>query len=252
MNSDVYNENISDELLGCFVDNELDAEEHQIILQAQLKYPSIQKRVCEMRQLKQLVHLARPETGSSEKKIIPPSLCSMNKLYLAAAAIILILSGALFNSMYQYGEQNIAQKNHFAYTNPNLQTVMNASTTSEQTNIVIHINKKNTYNMDTILADIKNALQESRISNTPMRIEVVTSGPGLYLLGALKKHNLKTINKLYAQFGNVSFVVCQKTLNIFRDKTHQLNDIPAAMVLTASATDFIKLRQAQGWKYVPI
>ena len=265
MSNSLLTENISDEILNCFVDNELDTEEHQQILQAQLDYPSVHQRICNLRHLKQLTLAARPLSQNQSIDIKTFTLFSMWKNGIAAAVILFIMTGVYISYFFQLPDPNNQSKqsltnvttikplkqNTFVYSNPLLKSAMTDSTIYNKVNVIFHISK-NIKDLDDVLNDINKALIDSKINNKSLQIEVITSGSGLHLLDALPKDNLDAINKLYTQYGNISFLVCQKTLNKYRQKTKKLRKIPKSMLLTKSSADLIKLRRSQGWRYIPI
>ena len=242
-------DNVSDELLNAFIDNELDKEEHLQMLQALLRYPSINLRVCELRQLKELVASARPQEQPVNTNKLRYCLGRINMRAIAASLLLLIAVGTLSISTYKSWQK---PANSYTYTYQEINPALNMLATHNKTNIVFHINKNNVHLIDTLFTDIEKLLVDPRVHDKNIRIEVLTSGSGLYLLDTLSDKHKDQINHLYTQHENISFVICQKTLTKFRKQTKKLNQLPRGMVLTASAPELIKLRRKQGWTYISI
>jgi len=251
--------NVSDELLNAFVDSELDKEEHLQLLQAQLKYPSIHNRICELRQIKELVSSARhqqPSDNDFEQRAYAKvrktrvKKTQARKTGIIAASVLLLITIGIIS--FAIPLSWLTPNNAYSYAHTEIKSVVNKTNPRDKINIVFHVNKNNVRALETLFTDIENLLVDPGAHNKNIRIEVLTSGPGLPLLDTLSVKHLKLINRLYTQHENISFVVCQQTLKIFRDKTKKLDQLPRGMVLTASAPELIKLRRSQGWTYISI
>lgn len=244
-------DNVSDELLNAFVDNELDRKEHLQLLQTQLKYPAIHLRICELRQIKELVSSARHQEPSNHDSSQQPRARTRKNRSMAASLMILVTIGTIvFIAQAAWLKPDNTARYRYAY--PQIKVVLNKLDARNKTNIVFHINKNNVHSLEALFTDIQRLLIDPRTENKNIRIEVLTSGPGLPLLDTLSEKHLKLIQQLYTQHENISFIVCKQTLTKFRKETKRLQQLPKGMVLTASAPELIKLRRAQGWNYIHI
>lgn len=244
-------DHVSDELLNAFVDNELDRKEHLQLLQAQLKDPAIHLRICELRQIKELVGSARHQEPSNHDSSRQTHTRGRKSRSIAASVMFLVTIGIIV-FMAQPSWLKPDNTRNYTYAYPQIKVVLNKLDTRNKTNIVFHINKNNMHSLEALFTDIQRLLIDPRTENKNIRIEVLTSGPGLPLLDTLSEKHRQLIQQLYTQHENISFIVCKQTLTKFRKKTKKLKQLPKGMVLTASAPELIKLRRAQGWNYIHI
>lgn len=240
---------ISEELIHAFVDGELDPHERQQVILAMAENPEIAREVDELQKLKELIMAARPDekTLSEFSAISKTGKSFMSKCTTLAttslAASILLGVLLLMNNMRHDVQPSSLAEN----------SVENI-TTSDQSNVqksrvLLHVNRNDTATAAQLFEKLNSILSQN---NKHQRIEVVASGPGLSLLRAETSPFPEKIRQIRSQHDNVVFIACQTTLNRLMMKINRKVPLLPEAMLTASGPELIKLRKAQGWKYINI
>lgn len=111
-----------------------------------------------------------------------------------------------------------------------------------QHKIVFDFVKADTADFSVMIRQINNILKEA----ADTKVEVVCSGPGIFMLVDNKTNVRKEIEKLQSGF-NVSFAVCANTMrNKNVDKSRLL---PQAIVVPVAILE-ISSREQEGWSYI--
>jgi len=245
-------QSVPDELLHAYVDDELDAEERQYVLDVQVKDAGIEKEICELRKLKDLLKSARPVkeeiTGAlhfPKKKyyLFNHRLVAMPVLLLL---VLLVVAGIFFNQGKESRVKNIAM------IYPDVKEFIETHTESRSLKLVLHINRADRDSAKHLFAQLNYLLQTTQDNNRMLRVEVVASGPGLSLVRKNKSPYPEKIREIRNHYDNVVFVACQSTLDrLVKVKNKEIQILPDAMI-TTSGPELIELRKSQGWAYIKI
>lgn len=117
-----------------------------------------------------------------------------------------------------------------------------ASAQNKEQKIVFDFVKADTSDFRIMVAQINNVLKEAPYTT----VEVVCSGPGLYLLVADKTNMSKDMEEIQKVF-NVNFTACANSMHRMNvDKTRLL---PFAKIVPVAILE-LSYRQQEGWSYI--
>ncbi len=255
----------SEEVLNAFVDGELDTEEHKRVVKAQLESTEVAQAICQLRLLKDLVNVARPqntqETFSSKSPPISIDLKTVRRFQtrfqarfparpfaFSSVAVALLLAAAV--SLYLPERHGEPAGPVLRY--PDMTSLLAASEQVDALDIVIHLKHAQRGALKRLMRQLETALIDARDDNRFLRIEVVASGPGL---GALREDVSPVASEIHAlrsQFPNIKFVACGKTRQRIAKNENKTVPILPDAVLVASGPKQISLRRSQGWVFVEV
>ena len=173
------NQNISEERLNLFIDEQLDAEDMDAIHKAVLEDASLRERVCQLKAVRELVGYAYSEVPPSRYESEQSKL-SRPGFYRAIAASILVFIGVLLGwTTYGYtpnAVKAVSAENAFQY-------VANRVTVDhQQRKIVLHIDSGDIKVVNAALDEADQLLATYRRANTQMKLDVVTNKGGINIL----------------------------------------------------------------------
>jgi intracellular sulfur oxidation DsrE/DsrF family protein len=207
---------ISNELLNAYLDNELDSEERAEILAALENDAAMARRLCELRNTKELTQLAYGMTPSSQSK---DTYWKYGKQYasLAVAATLFLTVGALVgwfahdgmyvNSIVPAGQQQIAS---------------NSSQTSlpleaEAKKVILHIDTGDAGRLKAALDSAEDLLVTSQANGNPLELEIIANADGLDLLRVDTAIYSDRISKLSEKYDNLSILACSRAIKRLQD-----------------------------------
>lgn len=244
------NDQISDELINSFVDEQLSSAEKSEMLEAINKDEELSARVCEAQRLKVLVSHAyqrppQPKSATSRRSGLSASYWN------ALAASVLLMVGSTSGWLAHHwldagGAQSSVQA---AYT---LKPGQIANDWSGQEKVVLHIGSSEPRKLQASLDRAEYLLNHFRKAGQPANVELLVSGGGLNLLRADVSPHAERIRTMQAAYDNLIFVVCNQSIERLREKGVDVKLLPEARQAPDSALDEVVLRLRQGWNYVSI
>ena len=240
---------VSNEMLNAFVDDELEDEERQDLLTAQVDDARIAQAICELRVLKDLVKSARPTIEGTAWLEIPRRPWFMNWLTAAAVAFMAVLLGVA-GMWYQADPADSNRQLSTAHAS--VDALLQASLASKQLKLVFHVKQRGNVAAEDLFAQLERMLQHASDESRNLHIQVIASGAGLSLLRKDESLYLEKVSFLSTHYDNVDFVACQRSM--LRQATAEdkdINILPEALI-TYSGPELIKRRQRQGWATIII
>jgi intracellular sulfur oxidation DsrE/DsrF family protein len=239
------NNEISDERLNLFIDEQLDKDEMNEIRQLLLDDKVLRERVCQLKAVRELVGYAYSEVPASRfdkedsrfYRGMPKSL---------AASIMLVIGVVLGWSTYEYspvGSNGISAENTFQYV------ANHVSVDHQQRKIVLHIDSGDLKVVNAALNEADHLLATYQKANTPMQLEVVTNKGGINILRKDVSPYAERIQKLIEEHG-VSFYACQRSVA----KAHKVEGTEIILIpgvhTDKTASELIPDRLKKGWVYI--
>ncbi|MDH4133935.1 MAG: hypothetical protein OEV31_04035 [Gammaproteobacteria bacterium] len=254
------NENrLSSEFLNAFVDNQLAAEEKSRAYMEISQSEALNREVCELRKLHDLVQLAYTD-------IEPPSSRERNawrlRLRLGIAASVMlalgIALGVAFSTKFQplTSDHAAVDASHGGYDEKALSvyTPVPARTpaATPESKVLVHITYDDASRIDQALQDIEGLLHYYRDRKQSARVEIVTNGRGLNLLRLDTSRHARKVAALQKEFDNLTFAACQNTLDrIKREQNTTVQLLPGVIVIDSGMAEIMR-RQDQGWSYLQV
>jgi uncharacterized protein len=246
----IHNQNISDEFLNAFVDNEPESDEKSEIFDTIGQDEALKNRVCELRSLKEMVQYAYQQPPSHRSSHIKklstwrPPYQDMRRL--ATCVFLLLLGGGLGWLISAESESKIDLKllNQF-------QAMQSNDIAEEPGKIIVQVSNSNLVRLKAALDETENLLGTYKRANRQLRVEIIANGGGVDLLRSDVSPYRKRIGLMKAKYPNLDFLACSQTISKLQQKgiiVHLLPNIGVA----SSAAEEINKRLLQGWDYVRI
>lgn len=244
------NNDISNELLNAYLDNELDSEERGEIMAALEKDPALAGRLCELRNTKELTQFAYS---------IPPSVRHKGTQWkygkqfmtMAMAATLFLAVGSLVgwfahdrlgvNSIMQAGEGQII----FDSSQASLPVDV------EQKKVILHIDTAEPDRLTAALDSAEDLLITSAANGNQLDLEIIANARGLDLLRVGTTPFAERITELTEKYDNLSILACSRAIKRLEDLGIKVKLVPEAGI-APSALDQIVDRLRQGWVYIKV
>jgi uncharacterized protein len=240
------NQEISDEFLNSFVDNQLDSAEKTQAFDAISRNESLKDRVCELRGLKELMQHAysQPLTHTrSSRRLLRPWT---NQFQALAACLLLLLGGISGWLTHSWASrQNSQEMTAIIQSTPGYQAIANTR------KVIVHVNTSNPIKLKAALDETEGLLDNYRKANHQIEVELIANQRGVDLLRTNVSAYTERLNLLRVKYPNVNFLVCGKTIAKLKSDGENVQLLPHTGI-ASSAADQINKRMHEGWGYIRI
>lgn len=234
---------LSDEQLNAFIDAELGESEQIEIFSAVARDPELEKKLCRLRQLKEMLKIsyAQPPTP-----VFPMSWPFMrparHHLALAGLALLTLVVGFVlgFNFKPPQAPQTQAEILHASRL---------PQTALIREKILFHIDSIEDERIQQNFAMLENILNANKDSAHHLHLEVVANSEGLNVVRANSPYADK-IQQLSLKYRNLSFLACSVAMeNTARKEGKPVQLLPDVYQIDAAMAQIAR-RLQQGWTYV--
>ncbi len=242
----MHNQNISDEHLNSFVDDQLDSAEKNQTYDAISQDEKLQEKVCGLRGLKEVIQHAY----SHPPAYVRPSARrprSWATNYQALAACLLLLLGGVSGWLTHTWSSRESNREITSM----IQATQHSETISETRKVIIHVIKSSPKKIMTALDETEGLLDNYKRANRQIQVEIIANKRGVDLLRSGVSAHEKRISLMQEKYPNLRFMVCGKTLSKLRNDGESVDLLPHTEIAT-SAADQINKRLHQGWGYIRI
>lgn len=245
------NQNISDEFLNSFVDNELGSKEKNEIFDAINQDEALKQRVCELRGLKEMVqHAYRPlpttEASPVKKLRFWQQPYMQNMPSLAACMLLLLLGGGSGWLMSAWS----ASKSDFKIVHL-FQPIPGSGIGEESGRIIVHVSNSNPVRLKTALDETEGLLEAYKRSNRQLKVEIIANGGGVDLLRSDVSSFGMRIGLMQAKYPNLDLLACSQTIGKLQKRGVIVRLLPNTGIVSSAAEEINK-RLLQGWDYVRV
>jgi intracellular sulfur oxidation DsrE/DsrF family protein len=226
----------SAERLNAYIDNQLDAEEAELVLKALQESSPLSQEVCELHKVQDMVRHAYsvaplPQSTHANKAHRPRYLQGV-------AALLLLAVGA-----------SLGWLAHDA--NPSMESVYLSSAPQRTQNVILHISTDDPVKVSDALDQAQLLLERNKKLGHPFRLEIVANGEGLNLLRARYSNFPERTEELIQDYDNLTVMACSKALQAIRAKGGDTQLLPNVNT-TDSALDRVVTRLQEGWLYIKV
>lgn len=247
---------ISEAQLNAFVDEQLDTEEKSQVYAALQQDKELNRRVCELRQLRNLVQHAYQD--------IPPPPSARRRNYGAqllravgqsmAAGLLIALGG--LGGWFAHGRVEAQQPVPTQLSGIAPQAYQNLKVSAAQPQVethklLLHVDSGDPTKLREVLDKAESLLTSYRQKHEPLRVEIVANGGGLKLLQAKASPYPQRVERLMASYDNITFLACAKAIQKYQARGDDTELLPNTAV-TRSAMEQIVRRLEQGWLYIKV
>ena len=263
----------SDEFLNAFVDDQLATEEKARVYLEISRDETLNRQVCELRKLHELVKLAYQNPPPPVRTQVR---AHRSYLRFGVAASFLLVVGALIGA--QFGVLFPARAPLTADATPTttvspgtgtpvarvapavIPTLLTVNPPANERNayantpnrVLIHIARDDVQQLGEALNEVEDLLRHYRDSQQNARVEVVINGRGLELVRVDTSAFADRIQKLQREFDNLTFAACQNTIDrLQREQGILVRLLPGVVVIDSGMAELMR-RQNQGWTYIQV
>jgi intracellular sulfur oxidation DsrE/DsrF family protein len=236
---------ISDDKLNLFVDEQLESDEMDDIRERLLDDKLLRERVCQLKAVRELVGYAYSEVPPSKYDNAKAGFYS--RLPRSAAAAVLLIIGVLVGwSTYEYapvGKDPVSAQNTFQYVANHVQV------DHKQRKIILHIDSGDLRVVNSALDEADRLIATYQKANLPMKLDVVTNKAGINILRKDISPYSDRIEKMIKEHG-VTFYACQRSVA----KAHKIEGTEIILLpgveSDKTASDIIPAKLKKGWVYI--
>lgn len=260
----------SDEFLNAFVDDQLAADEKGRAYLQISQDENLNRQVCELRKMHELVQLAYRDLPMPPERSIERKRRRLSMRTGIAATLVLGL--ILGTQIEMPTSTSVASKPTSATTalakrvaaptpvSASRTTALGAKPLSNDrtvygtlaNKVLIHIADDDTIQVGQALDEIESLLKYYRASGQNARVEVVINGRGLELVRADTSIFAERIHKLQREFDNLTFAACQNSIDrLKREQGILVRLLPGVVVIDSGMAELMR-RQNQGWTYIQV
>lgn len=241
------NENkLSEEFLNAFVDDQLGPEEKSRALIELSRDEALNRQVCELRKLRDLVRMAYAD-------VQPPSAearasASSRRLGLGVAAAVTLALGVVLGWTLHERPADAPP----AVQAPGTMLVEAAPEDAgeAQLKIVVHLNESTPKRVEQTLDELESLLKLYRSTGQVARVELVVNGDGLALLRSDLSPAPERVRRMQQDYDNLTFIACQNTIDRLKRDTGVVARLLPGVVVIDSGVAQLMRRQNQGWAYI--
>jgi intracellular sulfur oxidation DsrE/DsrF family protein len=225
----------SDEFLNAFVDEELAPEDKNSIYREIREDEAVNQRVCELRNLRELVRFAYASTPASGAGTARRARAARYSYGFAAAAAV--AAGLLIGWLLHQ------PSGHPLPSAP-------AVAVQEPVKVLVHLNVGNPERIRQTLDEVENLIGFYRANGQQARVEVVVNGDGLDMLREDTSPYPERIAYMQKEYDNLTFAACQNTIDrLKREQGIVARLLPGVTVIDSGVAQIMR-RQHQGWAYI--
>lgn len=255
MNND---KRFSEEFLNAFVDDQLTAEEKGRAYPIVSQDENLNRQVCELRKMRDLVQLAYRDVPAPRRRYA----AGTRKVGTAVAASFLLLLGMALGWFLRAPTPEVPS-DASAVTERQLARALApqpgataagaaGAVAGQEMKVLFHLNSGNPERMQEVLNEAENMLHLYQASGQRARVEIVTNGDGINLLRADVSPYAERISEMQKRHPNLIFAACQNTLDrLAQDHGVAARLVPEAIVIDSGVAQIIRLQQ-EGWVYIQV
>lgn len=239
-------QNISDEYLNSFIDDQLEPSEKTQTFDAISQNDTLRKRVCELRGIKMMVQQAYSQPPVYRQTSVEPRR-PLQKYAQALAACLLLLLGGVSGWFSHAWSGNVSDHDLTAM----LHRLQHAEAAVDTRKIIVHLSNADPMRVSAALDETEALLDTYQRGQRQIQVELIVNQRGVDLLRAGVSNYSERIGQLQLDHPNLKFMVCGQSIKKLRDKGENVQLLPYTETVTTAAAQINK-RLLQGWGYVRI
>jgi len=259
----------SDEFLNAFVDDQIAAEEKSHAYTEISQDEALNRQVCELRKLRDLVQLAYREPPAPLARTAGQNSHQTRLRFGVAASVLLTLGFVLGNQIRMPATapsvtavpaattQNDEIANRVASPQPVAAVTTPVVARNEilgmtTSKVLIHLARDDADQLSQALDEVESLLKHYRETRQSARVEVVVNGKGLELVRIETSAFAGRIQRLQREYANLTFAACQNTIDrLAREQKIIVRLLPGVITIDSGMAEIMR-RHNQGWAYLQV
>jgi intracellular sulfur oxidation DsrE/DsrF family protein len=236
---------VSDEMLGAFVDGQVDRAEWAGIAQAVEGDAALREEVCRLRATKELVrhaYASPPAAGRPRGRRGNPGW-----LALVASSLLFALAGWFGHAEWSRPPALDAAS---AYAlSGDWHSLRGDWASVENGKVLVHVSSADRAALRSAVDEVEDLLRDAASGGRRLEVAIVANGAGLDLLRADDREFSARLANLRRDFPSLGFVACGQTVNRRRAAGQAVDLVPGTVVATSALHEVVERLRA-GWIYV--
>lgn len=262
----------SQEFLNAFVDEQLSIEEKSRAYEVINRDEALNRQVCELRKVHDLVQLAYRDVPGTPTASAPRRRLRMTNV---AAGLMLALGVAIGWALHtptgndntegaslEFAPAESARRVAAApkttvgiaaeAPRPTTVRAVEMAKAGDPVKVLIHLNDGDAAHLGQALDEVEGLVGHYRRTGINARIEVVMNGQGLNLVRADITPFQDRIARIQREYDNVLFEACKNTIDrLKREQGIVARLLPGVVVIDSGVAQLMR-RQHQGWAYIQV
>jgi len=237
---------ITEDKLNLFIDQQLDSDEMNEIHQFLLDDKDLRERVCQLRAVRELVGYAYSEVPSMPDNSHDKSKIGSVFVRSIAASVTLVVGVLLGWTTYEYSPnaiQAVSAENAFQYV------ANHVNVEHGKRKFMLHIDSSDVQVVDAALNEANQLLATYRKSNTPIELDIITNKTGINILRPGISPYVSRIEQLLDS-DEVAIYACNRSIAKALKKEGAEIVLMPGVEKERSARELIPERLKQGWVYI--
>jgi intracellular sulfur oxidation DsrE/DsrF family protein len=230
---------LSDEYLNAFVDNELAPVERARALEQITADTQLKKQVCELNMLKEMVR------SSYHRHELPHDSAKHRRwpyVRHAVAACCLMVVGALAGWLGH---------GRFAPYVAGLDVVSLHDVVANTDRLVVHVDTASPEIFDRALTQTEKLLADAKLHGRNVQLHLAANSKGLDLFRVSTSPYAQRIAELKARYPNLTLIGCGQTISRLRERNQDVTLLPEVTVVSAVLDEVVDDLQ-DGWTYIKV
>lgn len=238
--------NISDEYLNSFIDDQLDPSEKSRAFAIIRQDEALKERVCEFRGLKEMIKHAYDQPPVKIHKSGKQQISRTSGFHPLAASLLLV-AGAMSGWFAHVWTGDDMNRNITGI----VQAAQFGDTPIGSRKVIVQVSNSNPMRLKATLDETESLLESYRHANRQIQVEVIANKRGVDLLRSDVSPYKHRISMMHDKYPNLSFYVCGQTMGKLQNEGESVRLLPHTEVAT-SAVNQVTKRLSQGWGYIKI
>ncbi|MBE9560572.1 MAG: hypothetical protein IMF15_07260 [Proteobacteria bacterium] len=238
---------ITEDKLNLFIDEQLDSDEMNFIHEAMLDDKELRERVCQLKAVRELIGYAYSEVPPSRHVNTGQKRSNTYAGRAVAASVLLVVGVVLGWSTYEYSPnaiQAISAENTFQY-------VANHVKAEHGTRkIILHIDSSDLKVVNSALNEADQLLATYRKANAPIELDIITNKSGINILRPGMSPYIDRIKELIDNNEAVAVYACDRSVAKALKKEGMAIELMPGVTKDKSARELIPERLKKGWVYI--
>ncbi len=243
---------ISEEKLNLFIDEQLDQQEMDEIRQVLMDNKSLRERVCQLNAVRELIGYAYGEVSPAQTHRQVKTNSRWQTCYPVAASVLLLVGcligwfGHSLNQHYTSHNAMVNSREIFDYYANNIPA------SNKIRKIVLHISTGDAYSMKRALDETRQLLKSYHNAGIPIAIDVVANKGGIKLFRASISPYADQLAKISRNNANVQFFACARSIAKARKKEGKNFAMLPEVHVAKTARELISKQIDKGWVYIKV
>jgi len=239
---------VSDEMLGAFVDGQLDRAEWASVAARIEGDPGLREEACRLRALKEMLRHSYATTPRP-RGIKSRTLAGPGWFGLAAASLAFAVAGWFGHA--EWSRAPVLDAASAYALGGDWHSLRGDWGALQDGKVLVHVSSAGREALSAALDEVEDLLRDASASKRRIQLEIVANGPGIDLFRAGDAQLAGRLAALRREYPGVSFVACGQTVERRRAKGEPVELVEGTKVAPSALHEVVE-RLRGGWIYVRV